>query len=121
MNEWAARAITAPEPEPKAVAESQGGVSQLDALLVSEPPREGAAAETPADTARSGRVAAYAHAAGFKVRYSVGFVTAEGVRWTLTGADDEAEAVAALRERAEGRARRRGTRSRARGGRATAS
>lgn len=84
------------ERERTAVAEDEGVVSQLDVLIVSERPSDGGVAAAAADTARSGRVAAYARSAGFEVRYSVGFATDEGVRWTLTGADDEVKATAAL-------------------------
>jgi hypothetical protein len=83
-------------PKPKQVTAPQGVVSHVDVLLVSDRPRGAAAAEPPANGARSGQLAAFAHAAGFEVRYSVGFATGAGVRWTLTGAQDEQAAIAAL-------------------------
>jgi hypothetical protein len=86
------------QPEPQAVAKSQGVVSQIDVLIVSDRPREGAAADAPADTARSGQIAAFAHASAFDVRYSIGFATEDGVRWTRTGESDEEAALAALRD-----------------------
>lgn len=84
------------QPQPERVARSQGVVSHVDVLIVAERPRGAAATESPADTARSGQLAAFAHARGFEVRYSVGFAAGDGVHWTLTGARDEQAAIAAL-------------------------
>jgi len=82
--------------EEKGVAKSQGVVSQIDVLLVSDRPQGSASGDTPT-AVTSGEIAPYAHAAGFRVRYSVGFREGATVRWTLAGSDDEAAAIAALR------------------------
>ena len=84
------------EPKPQDVAKAQRVVSQIDVLIVSATPRAPASSDVVAEVARSGRLAPFAHAAGFDVRYSVGFAAGDGVRWTLAGTRDEAAAIAAL-------------------------
>jgi hypothetical protein len=81
----------------KPVPKSQGVVSQIDVLLVSERSQESPAGNL-STTVPDGEIAPYAHAAGFRVRYSVGFRDGDTVRWTLAGSYDEADAIAALRD-----------------------
>ena len=87
------------EESQKRVAQSQRVVAQIDARIVSATPR---ADVTPTATAASLELAVsgasppYSHAAGFKVRYSVGFRDGDRVRWTLTGAGKPTDVVRAL-------------------------
>jgi hypothetical protein len=80
------------QPGPKPVPKSKAVVSQIDVMIVSERPSATAA------PAPSARLAPYARSDGLKVRYSVGFADGRGVRWTLTGADKQTDALAALRD-----------------------
>jgi phage baseplate assembly protein gpV len=79
------------------VADEQEIVATIDALIVTDRPRAKASAAATARLARSGKLAPYAHAREFDVRYSVGFATAAGgVRWVLPGTGDEEKAIDAL-------------------------
>jgi hypothetical protein len=72
------------------VTEPEPVVSRIDALIVSDDPRASArapAAQVPAP---------YADSTGFEVTYSVGFAEGEAVRWTLTGATEPEQVIAAL-------------------------
>lgn len=85
--------------KPASVPKSQRVVAHIDALIVSDPPRPGEASAASAeslDVALRGGSPPYSHAAGFKVRYSVGFRDGNGVRWTMNGTNDPAAAVKAL-------------------------
>jgi hypothetical protein len=85
------------ESRERPVANEQVVVSKIDAFIVADPAR--GRRSRPADVTEQARarLGPYAHAAGFDVRWSVGFATDDdGVRWTLAGSASEADAIAAL-------------------------
>jgi hypothetical protein len=84
------------EPDSEPIEQAGDVLSTLDVLVVSEPPAPGASTEIPSDVMLRRLAGPYAHADAFEIRYSVGFREGVGVRWTKTGAVDEAAAIAAL-------------------------